>query len=159
MLTSLSSTPLACYRATPWSARQQALGTHFPQTHAAPTTCRTPATVPAIPRKAQGKGGRARTVTSWSCQRVNGKHPFKGSSDRSQSLCGLRPLAELSILFVFDLTGSFICIFFVQTEVLEEPKDFSCETRDFKTLDCTWEPGSNTDLPKYSSQRYTLFES
>uniref|UniRef100_G1P5G8 Oncostatin-M-specific receptor subunit beta n=1 Tax=Myotis lucifugus TaxID=59463 RepID=G1P5G8_MYOLU len=45
------------------------------------------------------------------------------------------------------------------SKVLEEPKGFSCETRDFRTLNCTWDPGSDTDLPKYRSQRYALFES
>lgn len=44
------------------------------------------------------------------------------------------------------------------SKVLEEPKDFSCETQDFKTLNCTWDPGRNTDLRKHASQRYTLFE-
>nr|KAF6490474.1 oncostatin M receptor [Molossus molossus] len=45
------------------------------------------------------------------------------------------------------------------SKVLEEPKDFSCDTRDFKTLTCTWDPGRDTDLPKYPAQRYALFES
>ncbi|XP_010998904.1 oncostatin-M-specific receptor subunit beta isoform X1 [Camelus dromedarius] len=45
------------------------------------------------------------------------------------------------------------------SKVLEEPKDFSCETQDFKTLTCTWDPGTDTSLPKRSSQSYTLFES
>nr|XP_020145661.1 oncostatin-M-specific receptor subunit beta isoform X2 [Microcebus murinus] len=47
------------------------------------------------------------------------------------------------------------------SKVLEEPKDFSCETRDFKTLICTWDPGANTalDWSKQPSQSYTLFES
>ncbi|XP_045042243.2 oncostatin-M-specific receptor subunit beta isoform X2 [Desmodus rotundus] len=44
------------------------------------------------------------------------------------------------------------------SKVLEEPKGFSCETRDFKTLTCTWDPGTDTDLPDYRSQSYTLFE-
>nr|XP_008260351.1 oncostatin-M-specific receptor subunit beta isoform X2 [Oryctolagus cuniculus]XP_008260352.1 oncostatin-M-specific receptor subunit beta isoform X2 [Oryctolagus cuniculus] len=47
------------------------------------------------------------------------------------------------------------------SKVLEEPKDFSCETRDFKTLKCTWEPGPDTGLAwsKQPSQSYTLLES
>ncbi|XP_045421726.1 oncostatin-M-specific receptor subunit beta isoform X1 [Lemur catta] len=47
------------------------------------------------------------------------------------------------------------------SKVLEEPKDFSCETRDFKTLICTWDPGADTALAwfKQPSQSYTLFES
>lgn len=45
------------------------------------------------------------------------------------------------------------------SKVLEEPKDFSCETRDFKTLKCAWDPGTDTGLPKYSFQSYSLFES
>ncbi|XP_054439929.1 oncostatin-M-specific receptor subunit beta isoform X1 [Pteronotus mesoamericanus] len=45
------------------------------------------------------------------------------------------------------------------SKVLEEPKDFSCETRDLKTLTCTWDPGPSTDLPSYPSTSYTLFES
>lgn len=50
---------------------------------------------------------------------------------------------------------------FVWTEVLEEPKDFSCESQDFKTLHCTWDPGTDTALgwSKQPSQSYTLFES
>ncbi|XP_036919107.1 oncostatin-M-specific receptor subunit beta isoform X2 [Sturnira hondurensis] len=43
-------------------------------------------------------------------------------------------------------------------KVLEEPKGFSCETRDFKTLNCTWDPGTDTDLPEHRSQSYTLSE-
>uniref|UniRef100_A0A8D1HCZ7 Oncostatin M receptor n=1 Tax=Sus scrofa TaxID=9823 RepID=A0A8D1HCZ7_PIG len=45
------------------------------------------------------------------------------------------------------------------SKILEEPKDFSCETQDFKNLNCTWDPGSDTALPKQPSQSYTLFES
>uniref|UniRef100_A0A2K6MC78 Oncostatin-M-specific receptor subunit beta n=1 Tax=Rhinopithecus bieti TaxID=61621 RepID=A0A2K6MC78_RHIBE len=47
------------------------------------------------------------------------------------------------------------------SKVLEEPKDFSCETQDFKTLHCTWDPGTDTALgwSKQPSQSYTLFES
>ncbi|XP_030669864.1 oncostatin-M-specific receptor subunit beta isoform X2 [Nomascus leucogenys] len=47
------------------------------------------------------------------------------------------------------------------SKVLEEPKDFSCETQDFKTLHCTWDPGTDTTLgwSKQPSQSYTLFES
>ncbi|XP_059865548.1 oncostatin-M-specific receptor subunit beta [Delphinus delphis] len=45
------------------------------------------------------------------------------------------------------------------SKVLEEPKDFSCETQDLKTLTCTWDPGSDTGLSKQPSQSYTLFES
>uniref|UniRef100_A0A8C5KDI0 Oncostatin-M-specific receptor subunit beta n=1 Tax=Jaculus jaculus TaxID=51337 RepID=A0A8C5KDI0_JACJA len=46
------------------------------------------------------------------------------------------------------------------SKVLEEPKDFSCETRDFRTLSCTWKPGVDTALAwsKQPSQRYALFE-
>ncbi|KAF4024441.1 hypothetical protein G4228_016330 [Cervus hanglu yarkandensis] len=43
------------------------------------------------------------------------------------------------------------------SKVLEEPKDFSCETRDLKTLTCTWDPGDDTGLIGLPS--YTLFES
>ncbi|XP_044788538.1 oncostatin-M-specific receptor subunit beta isoform X5 [Bubalus bubalis] len=43
------------------------------------------------------------------------------------------------------------------SKVLEEPKDFSCETRDLKTLTCTWDPGNDTGLIQLPS--YTLFES
>ncbi|XP_045249591.2 oncostatin-M-specific receptor subunit beta isoform X3 [Macaca fascicularis] len=47
------------------------------------------------------------------------------------------------------------------SKVLEEPKDFSCESQDFKTLHCTWDPGTDTALgwSKQPSQSYTLFES
>ncbi|XP_069897172.1 oncostatin-M-specific receptor subunit beta isoform X3 [Dipodomys merriami] len=47
------------------------------------------------------------------------------------------------------------------SKVLEEPKDFSCETRDFKTLSCTWSPGVDTglDWSMQPSQSYTLVES
>lgn len=45
------------------------------------------------------------------------------------------------------------------SKVLEEPKDFSCETQDLKSLNCTWDPGHDTTLRHQSSQRYTLFES
>ncbi|KAM9694240.1 oncostatin-M-specific receptor subunit beta isoform 2-T2 [Trichechus inunguis] len=45
------------------------------------------------------------------------------------------------------------------SKVLEELKDFSCETRDLKTLNCTWDPGSDTALEIQPSQSYTLFES
>uniref|UniRef100_A0A8C0XI00 Oncostatin-M-specific receptor subunit beta n=1 Tax=Castor canadensis TaxID=51338 RepID=A0A8C0XI00_CASCN len=47
------------------------------------------------------------------------------------------------------------------SKVLEEPKDFSCETQDFKTLSCTWNPGVDTvlDWSQQPSQSYTLFES
>uniref|UniRef100_A0A9L0JNJ0 Oncostatin M receptor n=1 Tax=Equus asinus TaxID=9793 RepID=A0A9L0JNJ0_EQUAS len=46
------------------------------------------------------------------------------------------------------------------SKVLEAPKDFSCETQDFKTLHCTWDPGSDTSLVrKQPYQSYTLFES
>uniref|UniRef100_A0A8D2B1P3 Oncostatin M receptor n=1 Tax=Sciurus vulgaris TaxID=55149 RepID=A0A8D2B1P3_SCIVU len=50
--------------------------------------------------------------------------------------------------------------FFV-SKVLEEPKNFSCETQDFKTLKCTWYPGVDTGLDWniQPSQSYTLFES
>lgn len=47
------------------------------------------------------------------------------------------------------------------SKVLEEPKNFSCETQDFKTLNCLWEPGIDTTLSwhKQRSQNYTLYES
>ncbi|XP_042638333.1 oncostatin-M-specific receptor subunit beta [Orycteropus afer afer] len=45
------------------------------------------------------------------------------------------------------------------SKILEEPKDFSCETRDLKTLNCTWDSGDDTGLQIQSSQSYTLFES
>ncbi|XP_031216213.1 oncostatin-M-specific receptor subunit beta isoform X2 [Mastomys coucha] len=47
------------------------------------------------------------------------------------------------------------------SKVLEEPKNFSCETQDFKTLDCSWEPGVDTTLAWFqrSFQIYTLCES
>nr|O70458.1 RecName: Full=Oncostatin-M-specific receptor subunit beta; AltName: Full=Interleukin-31 receptor subunit beta; Short=IL-31 receptor subunit beta; Short=IL-31R subunit beta; Short=IL-31R-beta; Short=IL-31RB; Flags: Precursor [Mus musculus]AAC40122.1 oncostatin M specific receptor [Mus musculus] len=47
------------------------------------------------------------------------------------------------------------------SKVLEEPKNVSCETRDFKTLDCSWEPGVDTTLTwrKQRFQNYTLCES
>ncbi|XP_044088452.1 oncostatin-M-specific receptor subunit beta [Neovison vison] len=45
------------------------------------------------------------------------------------------------------------------SKVLQEPKDFSCETQDLMTLNCTWDPGSDTGLLKQLSQSYTLFES
>ncbi|XP_004848645.1 oncostatin-M-specific receptor subunit beta isoform X3 [Heterocephalus glaber] len=47
------------------------------------------------------------------------------------------------------------------SKVLEEPKDFSCETQDFKTLSCSWDPGVDTGLffDGQPSQHYTLFES
>ncbi|XP_049718669.1 oncostatin-M-specific receptor subunit beta isoform X1 [Elephas maximus indicus] len=45
------------------------------------------------------------------------------------------------------------------SKVLEEPKNFSCETQDLKTLKCTWDPGSDTALTIQPSSNYTLFES
>lgn len=50
--------------------------------------------------------------------------------------------------------------FFV-SKVLEEPKNFSCETQDFEILKCTWYPGVDTGLDWniQRSQSYTLFES
>ncbi|XP_014400348.1 PREDICTED: oncostatin-M-specific receptor subunit beta isoform X2 [Myotis brandtii] len=63
-----------------------------------------------------------------------------------------------SNLFCKDMDITPGTVLFV-SKVLEEPKGFSCETRDFRTLNCTWDPGSDTDLPKYRSQRYALFES
>ncbi|KAM6156861.1 oncostatin-M-specific receptor subunit beta [Erethizon dorsatum] len=47
------------------------------------------------------------------------------------------------------------------SKVLEEPKNFSCETQDFKTLSCTWDPGVETGLGynRQPRQHYTLFES
>ncbi|XP_006874743.1 PREDICTED: oncostatin-M-specific receptor subunit beta [Chrysochloris asiatica] len=45
------------------------------------------------------------------------------------------------------------------SKVLEEPKNFSCETQDLKTLNCTWDHGHDTRLDIQPFQRYTLFES
>ncbi|CAH6787344.1 oncostatin-M-specific receptor subunit beta [Phodopus roborovskii] len=47
------------------------------------------------------------------------------------------------------------------SKVLEEPKNFSCETQDFKTLKCSWEPGVDTALAwsQQDPQSYTLYES
>ncbi|XP_004449946.1 oncostatin-M-specific receptor subunit beta isoform X1 [Dasypus novemcinctus] len=45
------------------------------------------------------------------------------------------------------------------SKVIEEPKDFSCETQDFKTLKCTWDPGSGPESFIPSPAKYTLFES
>ncbi|XP_027719300.1 oncostatin-M-specific receptor subunit beta isoform X2 [Vombatus ursinus] len=42
--------------------------------------------------------------------------------------------------------------------VLEEPKDFSCQTRDLETLNCTWHPGRDTLLPEHLPNNYSLFE-
>lgn len=53
---------------------------------------------------------------------------------------------------LLSVSSAFFC-----TEVLEEPKDFSCETQDLKTLTCTWDPGNDTGLIQLPS--YTLFES
>ncbi|XP_065262280.1 oncostatin-M-specific receptor subunit beta [Emys orbicularis] len=39
-----------------------------------------------------------------------------------------------------------------------EPKDLSCDTRDMKTLSCTWNPGENTYLYGRHSTKYHLFE-
>nr|XP_005282271.1 oncostatin-M-specific receptor subunit beta isoform X1 [Chrysemys picta bellii]XP_008166923.1 oncostatin-M-specific receptor subunit beta isoform X1 [Chrysemys picta bellii]XP_008166924.1 oncostatin-M-specific receptor subunit beta isoform X1 [Chrysemys picta bellii] len=39
-----------------------------------------------------------------------------------------------------------------------EPKDLSCDTRDMKTLTCTWNPGENTYLYGSHSTKYHLFE-
>ena len=52
---------------------------------------------------------------------------------------------------------SVFLLLFLWTEVLEEPRDFSCETQDLKTLTCTWDPGNDTGLIQLPS--YTLFES
>ncbi|XP_068952290.1 oncostatin-M-specific receptor subunit beta isoform X3 [Petaurus breviceps papuanus] len=41
--------------------------------------------------------------------------------------------------------------------VLEEPKDFSCQTRDLETLNCTWDPGRETLLEQLPNN-YSLFE-
>ncbi|XP_036266846.1 oncostatin-M-specific receptor subunit beta isoform X1 [Pipistrellus kuhlii] len=74
-----------------------------------------------------------------------------------------------SISFVSKTGSNFFCeedrnhtqpgLAIFVTKVLEEPKGFSCETRDLKTLNCTWDPGSNIDSWKFPCQRYTLFES
>ncbi|XP_076973150.1 oncostatin-M-specific receptor subunit beta isoform X3 [Tamandua tetradactyla] len=45
------------------------------------------------------------------------------------------------------------------SKVVEEPKDFSCETWDFKTLKCTWDPGSDHSSFHHFPTSYTLFES
>ncbi|XP_075832055.1 oncostatin-M-specific receptor subunit beta isoform X2 [Microtus pennsylvanicus] len=47
------------------------------------------------------------------------------------------------------------------SKILEEPKNFSCETQDFKTLTCSWEPGVDTALAwnQQDSQTYSLYES
>lgn len=57
-------------------------------------------------------------------------------------------------------TKSFGDVLFV-SKVLEEPKNFSCETQDFKTLKCSWEPGVDTALAwsQQHPQSYTLYES
>ncbi|CAM4555124.1 unnamed protein product [Lepidochelys olivacea] len=39
-----------------------------------------------------------------------------------------------------------------------EPEDISCDTRDIKTLTCTWNPGKNTYLYGAHSTKYHLFE-
>ncbi|XP_006889636.1 PREDICTED: oncostatin-M-specific receptor subunit beta [Elephantulus edwardii] len=52
-----------------------------------------------------------------------------------------------------DPTGSILFV----SQILEEPKNFSCETRDLKNLVCTWNPGRNTGLLK-TTPIYTLFE-
>ncbi|XP_012577345.1 PREDICTED: oncostatin-M-specific receptor subunit beta [Condylura cristata] len=54
-----------------------------------------------------------------------------------------------------DLDGIVLYV----AKVLEEPKDFSCETQNFKTLNCSWDAGTDTALFDMSSQHYTLFES
>ncbi|XP_036597075.1 oncostatin-M-specific receptor subunit beta [Trichosurus vulpecula] len=41
--------------------------------------------------------------------------------------------------------------------VLEEPKDFSCQTRDLQTLNCTWDPGRDTLLENLPNS-YSLSE-
>ncbi|XP_066234814.1 oncostatin-M-specific receptor subunit beta isoform X2 [Saccopteryx leptura] len=45
------------------------------------------------------------------------------------------------------------------SKVLEEPKGFSCETPDLKTLNCTWDPGNDVDLLRHPPPTYTLSES
>ncbi|XP_051846109.1 oncostatin-M-specific receptor subunit beta isoform X3 [Antechinus flavipes] len=43
--------------------------------------------------------------------------------------------------------------------VIEEPKNFSCQTRDLQTLDCTWDPGRDTLLQEeIMPTNYNLFE-
>ncbi|EMP30271.1 Oncostatin-M-specific receptor subunit beta [Chelonia mydas] len=39
-----------------------------------------------------------------------------------------------------------------------EPEDLSCDTRDIRTLTCTWNPGKNTYLYGAHSTKYHLFE-
>ncbi|GAB1299225.1 Oncostatin-M-specific receptor subunit beta [Apodemus speciosus] len=58
-----------------------------------------------------------------------------------------------------------ICLMYGQNlynvSLLEEPKNFSCETQDFKTLNCSWQPGIDTTLSWFQKQSeiYTLCES
>ncbi|XP_017655837.1 oncostatin-M-specific receptor subunit beta isoform X1 [Nannospalax galili] len=76
-----------------------------------------------------------------------------------------------NVVFFRDTGTNFFCnsidtkledgiVLFV-SKVLEEPKNFSCETQDFKTLNCIWEPGVDTALAwkQQPPQNYTLFES
>ncbi|XP_051006887.1 oncostatin-M-specific receptor subunit beta [Acomys russatus] len=68
--------------------------------------------------------------------------------------------ANMYCLDMNDATKIFGTILFV-SKVLEEPKNFSCETQDFKTLNCSWEPGVDTTLGwnQQPSQSYILYES
>ncbi|KAL6033854.1 hypothetical protein STEG23_013455, partial [Scotinomys teguina] len=73
-------------------------------------------------------------------------HSIGGSNINCQAMNATgRPLG--TVLFV--------------SKVLEEPKNFSCETQDFKTLKCSWEPGVDTALgwSQQDPQNYTLYES
>ncbi|KAM8819655.1 oncostatin-M-specific receptor subunit beta isoform 1-T1 [Rhynchonycteris naso] len=58
-----------------------------------------------------------------------------------------------------DMNNTISGIVLYVSKVLEEPKGFSCETRDFKTLNCTWDPGNDVDLLRHPPPNYTLSES
>ncbi|KAL1783664.1 oncostatin-M-specific receptor subunit beta [Sigmodon hispidus] len=85
---------------------------------------------------------------------------FLGSSGTNIN-CQAMNLTENSIILdtkkIFGTTGTVLFV----SKVLEEPKNFSCETRDFQTLKCSWEPGVDTTLgwAKQEYQNYTLYES
>ncbi|XP_007487492.2 oncostatin-M-specific receptor subunit beta isoform X1 [Monodelphis domestica] len=64
----------------------------------------------------------------------------------SNAVCELNP------------SGDFVGTVLYIGGVLEEPKNFSCETRDLQTLNCTWDPGRDTLLPERLPNNYTLFE-
>ncbi|XP_036702832.1 oncostatin-M-specific receptor subunit beta isoform X2 [Balaenoptera musculus] len=84
--------------------------------------------------------------------------------DRSVSAFELKNVSFIrkkgtNVFCKVDQGGALGGIVLFVSKVLEEPKDFSCETQDLKTLTCTWDPGSDTGLSKQPSQSYTLFES